>query len=78
MPEQATVSKEHAIKGAQEELSLLGAKGGLVVDVQRSGHDVLIILNDGKSITADGLVAVKLRKMLKRRYQSPWTPAKSG
>ena len=69
------MSKEHAIKGAQEELQFLG-RNGVVVDVQPRGHDILIVLNDGKSVTADGLVAVKLRKMLRSRYQSPWTPAK--
>jgi hypothetical protein len=69
------VSKEHAIEGAQEELKFLGASG-VVVDVQRTGQDVLIILEDGKGVRVSGLAAVKLRKMLRGRYQSPWSSAK--
>jgi hypothetical protein len=72
------VIKEYAIIGARAELARIG-EPRVVVDVERKGNsDAVIILEDGKRITVGGRMAVKLRKMLRARYQAPWTPRSRG
>ncbi|HEY6824481.1 MAG TPA: hypothetical protein VI195_08575, partial [Steroidobacteraceae bacterium] len=66
------MAKEHAIKAAQEELPRLGARGA-VLDVQRRGHDAIIVLDDYSTITVSGLLAVKLIKLLTSRYLRNWS-----
>ena len=65
------MAKDHAIRGAQEELPALGATG-VVVDVQRAGRQAVITLRDGQTITVQGPVAIKLLKMLRARFGRPW------
>jgi len=65
------MAKEHAIKAAQEELPRMGAQG-VVVDVQRRGHDAIVVLDDRSTIAVSGLLAVKLIKLLTSRYLRNW------
>ena len=65
--ESRRMSVRDAITAAQSELSALGASG-TVVDVRRTGRDVLIVLDDHSSIKVGGYLAVKLRKMLTSQY----------
>lgn len=66
------VSKEHAIKGAQEELARLGMTGR-VIDVRRTGIGrAVVTLEDGRAIPANGWLAVKLLHLLSPRYPRRW------
>jgi len=56
-----------AIQAAQGELPSLGASGS-VTDVRREGRNVLIVLDDHSTIRVTGLLAIKLRKMLRTGY----------
>jgi hypothetical protein len=69
------MGKQHAIQGAQEALAGIGVSG-TVTDVQRHGREAIIVLSDGKAIRVSGLLAIKLLKMLSKRYLSPWAPRK--
>jgi hypothetical protein len=69
------MGREHAIQGAQEELAGIGVSG-TVTDVQRHRREAVIVLSDGRTIRVSGLLAIKLLKMLRKRYLSPWGPRK--
>jgi hypothetical protein len=61
------MAKQHAIQAAQGELSPLGVNG-TVVDVRREYRSAVIVLDDGRKITATSWTAVKLLKMLRANY----------
>ena len=64
------MSKQHAIRAAQEELRNLRAQG-TVTDLYRPGQRavVIIVLSDGRQLAVNGYVAIKLSAMLKSNYQ---------
>jgi hypothetical protein len=69
------MGREHAIQGAQEELAGIGVSG-TVTAVQKYRRDAIIVLSDGRAIRVSGLLAIKLLKMLRKRYLSSWAPRK--
>jgi hypothetical protein len=58
---------QDAIRTAQEALPSLGAEG-VVIDVRREGRDVLVVLDDYRTVKVGGFLAVKLGKMLRSDY----------
>ena len=68
------MGRQHAIRGAQEELADIGIPG-TVIDVQRLRREAIVIFSDGSAIRVGGLLAIKLLKMLSKRYLSPWMPS---
>ena len=63
------MAKKHAIQAAQEELPGLGFRG-TVIDVYRPSQRTraVIVLSDGKEVTVNGRVAIKLSAMLRSNY----------
>ena len=63
------MSKQHAIQAAQDELPGLGLKG-TVIDVYRPAQRTraVIVLSDGKEVSVEGHVAIKLSAMLRSNY----------
>jgi hypothetical protein len=68
------VGIEQAVIGAQAELAKMG-EDGLVIDVQRTGMARAdIILGDGRIISVEARVAIKLLKLLRSRHRFAWRP----
>ena len=62
------MAKEHAIQAAQHDLPSMGVCGE-VVDVELLPvARVLIKLRDGRAVTVDRWLAVKLRTLLQQRF----------
>lgn len=62
------MAKEHAIQAAQQDLSVTGVQGEVVdVELLRVGR-VLVKLRDGRNVTVDRWLAVKLRTLLQQRF----------
>jgi hypothetical protein len=61
------MAKEHAVRGAQEEITRAGLKG-TVIDVRREGRSAVLVLQDGRTMSLSGLSAVKVLKMLDSRF----------
>ena len=62
------MAKEHAVQAAQDGLPLMGIRGE-VVDVELLPvARVLIKLRDGRTVTVDRWLAVKLRTLLQQRF----------
>lgn len=69
------MAKEHAIQAAQQDLPETGVQGEVVdVELLRVGR-VLVKLRDGRNVTVDRWLAVKLRTLLQQRFPRRPSPA---